>query len=225
VDTANLDRLISSVVIVVALGVVALAFKREASRPAGSTPGLRFEVIGDWESVRRSVKWLDSAGVVEVVQFGDFECPYCRRFAESVEGMSDSVRRLVREGFLAFPLPSHPEARPAALEFLCSASSEARTVHDVLFEAQDSLRSIGARSILASRGLGTSSAHRECVGGNAAAAAVDSNLALGRQLGVRATPTVIVGKWVLSQPPTTAELERIIRAVVAGRDPARMVRE
>ena len=49
---------------------------------------------------------------------------------------------------------------------------------------------------------------------------VDRGLEVGRKIGVRGTPTVIVNRWLLPTPPRdTEEYVRVIRAVLAGEEP------
>lgn len=214
-----LDRILSGVVILVAACVVFLAAKRELSRSNATDPlRIEFKALDESAVVKGLVQWLDSSGTVDVVQFSDFECPFCRGFSETVNGLPDSLRRLVREGVLVFPLPNHAAAQPAALEFLCADQLQRRLLHDALFDAQDSLARTGVQRVLASRGLGMSEGHRSCVRSASGAAIVDSSIAIGNRLGVRATPTVIVGGWLLSRPPTAAQLEKLVRAAAAGND-------
>jgi protein-disulfide isomerase len=78
---------------------------------------------------------------VTVYEMSDFQCPYCRRFAE--ETFPELDRRYIQTGkvrwvFINFPLTSvHRHAAPAAELALCAAKQGAFwRVHDLLFQYQ-----------------------------------------------------------------------------------------
>jgi protein-disulfide isomerase len=80
---------------------------------------------------------------VTVYEMSDFQCPYCKKFAQ--ETFPDLERRYIRTGkvrwvFVNFPLTSvHRHAAPAAELALCAANQkEFWRVHDLLFQYQES---------------------------------------------------------------------------------------
>ena len=79
---------------------------------------------------------------VTIVEFSDFECPFCRKFAAILDQLSPAERDQVRIVFHHFPLPMHPWARAAAEGAACAQlqSSDAFwSMHDRLFENQQSI--------------------------------------------------------------------------------------
>jgi protein-disulfide isomerase len=80
---------------------------------------------------------------VTVYEMSDFQCPYCKKFAE--ETFPELDRRYIRTGkvrwmFVNLPLTSiHPHAAPAAELGLCAAKQgKFWRVHDLLFQHQES---------------------------------------------------------------------------------------
>ena len=78
---------------------------------------------------------------VQVLEFGDFECPVCSQWSLITE--PDVRRRLVEPGtvairYLDFPLEMHPNTWPASMAAAC-ANEQGRfwEMHDQLFSAQD----------------------------------------------------------------------------------------
>jgi protein-disulfide isomerase len=78
---------------------------------------------------------------VEVIEYGDFECPSCGQFATVTE--PDVVARLVNTGqirlrFIDFPLPMHKNTWDASLAAAC-ANDQGKfwEMHDALFANQD----------------------------------------------------------------------------------------
>ena len=76
---------------------------------------------------------------VTIVEFSDFECPYCRTFAEILNQVLLTEKDQVRVVFHHFPLSSHPWARIAAEGAACAQLQNSRAfwlLHDWLFQEQ-----------------------------------------------------------------------------------------
>ena len=77
-----------------------------------------------------------------LVEYADFQCPYCRRGFDVVEALRASYGQDLRVVYKHLPLEIHPEALPAALymEAIALQSPErAWQFHDILFQNQDQL--------------------------------------------------------------------------------------
>ncbi len=97
--------------------------------------------VDEWrlEAVRKSyleTAWGDlsesnGSGVPTIVEFMDYECPYCRM-------IHDSIARAVSEGrvqviYRHLPLPNHDRAEEAALVAICAEQTgDFPTAHDWL---------------------------------------------------------------------------------------------
>ncbi|MDE2059234.1 MAG: thioredoxin domain-containing protein [candidate division NC10 bacterium] len=77
-----------------------------------------------------------------LVEYSDFQCPYCARAYPTVEELRKRHGNDLRFIYKHLPLPFHPQAMPAAqwLEAVAIQSPEkAWKFHDILFENQDKL--------------------------------------------------------------------------------------
>jgi protein-disulfide isomerase len=79
---------------------------------------------------------------VTVYEMSDFQCPYCKRFAEGT--FPEIERRYIKPGkvrwvYINFPLTHlHPHAAPAGELALCAAKQDGFwAVHDLLFQYQE----------------------------------------------------------------------------------------
>jgi len=145
----------------------------------------------------------DSA-LVEVVEFGDFECPACGSFANLTE--PDIRARLVATGqirfrFVDFPLNIHRNTWPAHLASWC-AGEQGRfwEMHDALFMNQDRWSEPATRrperviSELA-RGVGVGMEQYDaCMDTQKYRPQIQANVEEGIRLGVGSTPTFIFGQ-------------------------------
>lgn len=82
------------------------------------------------------------AAPVTVYEMSDFQCPYCKRFAQ--ETFPELERRYIKTGkvrwvYINFPLTHlHPHAVPAGELSLCAAKQKGFwRVHDLLFQYQE----------------------------------------------------------------------------------------
>jgi len=77
---------------------------------------------------------------ITIVEFSDFECPYCQRGAAVVEQLLNEYSGKVKVAFKNLPLPFHKNARPAAKAALAAGKQgKFWEFHDALFNNQRKL--------------------------------------------------------------------------------------
>lgn len=134
---------------------------------------------------------------VAVVEFSDFQCPYCGRFqadtfAQLKKAYVDTGK--IKYVFRDFPLILHEQARGAAIAAHCAGRQDAYwKMHDALFTQQQRLGPELYKELAASLKL-EPAAFASCLNDPAAAAAVDNDLAYGQSVGVQGTPSFFVGR-------------------------------
>jgi protein-disulfide isomerase len=129
---------------------------------------------------------------VTVVEYGDFECPYCAAAAPVLRQLVDESEGRVRLVFRNFPLPDvHPHALTAALAAEAAGAQGAYwPMHDLLFTKQDRLDDRSLKAYAEHLGL-----DGDLVVGEAAQAfgdKVETDFSAGLDEGVAGTPTLIV---------------------------------
>jgi protein-disulfide isomerase len=85
----------------------------------------------------------DKAATITVIEFSDFQCPYCKLAEETLSALRTKYGADVRLVWKNAPLPFHPRAEPAA-ELAMEARAEKGdaafwAVHDAIFAQQDKL--------------------------------------------------------------------------------------
>ncbi len=83
---------------------------------------------------------------ITIVEYSDFECPYCSRGFSTIQQVLKEYPTQVRVLFKHLPLDFHPKAMPAAKYFEAIAiqdPAKALKYHDEIFSNQDKLRNEG----------------------------------------------------------------------------------
>jgi len=139
---------------------------------------------------------------VAIVEFSDFQCPYCGRFQQ--ETFSELKKAYIDTGRVRyisrqFPLPMHPLARDAAIAAHCAAKQQAYwKMRDGLFSQQPRLGPELYKELSATLQL-DGTAFTGCLTDPGTAGEVDADMALGQSLGVRGTPSFFVGRVAKGQ--------------------------
>ncbi len=135
----------------------------------------------------------DKNAPVTIVEFSDFECPYCARFEQTMQQIMQDYKGKVRWVWKYFPLTSiHPYARKAAIAAQCAGEQGKFWEYGyTLFGNQDKFTDSYFGQLAQSMGLNMNK-FNACTAGSEAAQKVDKDLAEGQQLGVNGTPTSFI---------------------------------
>ncbi len=165
-----------------------LASLRDAAKVEFVLERARVEVAGSGPSVGS-----DDAPVT-IVEFSDYECPYCKQAEQVVAQVRDRYPDQVRFEFRHYPLENiHPRARAAAEAAICAETQESFwEFHERVFaDASTDLSDENLRAHAESAGLDLA-AFDACVAERSGKSRVDRDLDAGREAGVEGTPTFFV---------------------------------
>jgi protein-disulfide isomerase len=134
---------------------------------------------------------------VTIIEFSDYECPFCKRasstVAEVLRHYGDKVRFVHRD----FPLNFHQHARLAAEAAACAhAQGKFWEYHDRLWKAED-LSESGLKSLAKETGLDATK-FDECLQKKPHTAAIDRDIEDGTAAGVNGTPAFFINGRMLS---------------------------
>jgi protein-disulfide isomerase len=147
-------------------------------------------------------------GDVTIVEFNDYQCPYCKRAHTAVKSVLAADRK-VKLVFKDLPILGEP-SRIAALAALASRSQNKHlALHNALMEYSGKLDRDRIMEIAASVGLDMAQLQKDMEDPKLKAA-IDRNMALASALGVRGTPAFVVGKQFVPGAIDAEALKQLI---------------
>ena len=140
---------------------------------------------------------------VTVVEFSDFQCPFCLRVMPTLKQLRSKYGDKVRVVWKDFPLTQiHPQAFLAAQAGNCAREQgKFWEYHDKLFGNQSALQADALKRYAADVGLDTAK-FNQCLDSSKYEARVQDALGNGGRLGVSSTPTIFVnGRMINGAQP------------------------
>lgn len=139
---------------------------------------------------------------VTIVEFSDFQCPFCSRLVPTLDQVMAKYPNQVRLVFRQFPLSIHPFAPKAAEAALC-ANEQGKfwEMHDAMFHDQQGLAVEALNAKAVQLGLDAGKFH-SCLDQGKFRATVMSDTSAGEAAGVNSTPAMFInGRFVLGAVP------------------------
>ena len=137
---------------------------------------------------------------VTVIEYSDFECPYCLRHFSTLQQVKKDFPNDVRIVFRHFPLSFHPEAEKAAEASECAADQgKFWEMYDKIFAANEA-GNMGVdvwKSAAKDLGLNTDQ-FNNCLDSGTKASRVAEDLTEGQKIGVQGTPASFVNGELIS---------------------------
>lgn len=205
----------SAIYSALALAAVLLfaAFPMPAQETAGDDEQRSFPAQFDHLGVERG----DPDAALVVREFADYQCPACRSFYPTAKRLMEEYVDTgdVRFILFDFPLRRHQHAVPAAEAARCAGRQDAYwPMHNALFENQDAwskandpVQRFGA---YASELSLDADALIACVESERTREAVMQSRSFALQIGVRSTPTVVVGNKAIEGAPSWPKLRQLV---------------
>jgi len=154
----------------------------------------------------------DANAKVTIVEFTDYECPFCKRYVDETLVQIDKeyietskVRYIIRD----LPLPFHQFSEITAEAAKCAGADKYMAYHDLLFTNQDkwsTMTSVDETLVGYAKSLGINeSMFRDCLISGAQKAAVTADNELAGKGGLGGTPSFVInGKILVGAQPFSA---------------------
>lgn len=150
-----------------------------------------------------------------IVEYSDFECPYCKRGYDTVNEVKKKYGDKVRFMYKHLPLEFHPRALPAAKYFEAVALQStdlAYKFHNMVFENQDKLKSEGEKFLeSAVKKVGADLGKvKKALDGEKVAARLKADKEEATKFDISGTPGFIVNGVAIRGAYPASEFEAII---------------
>ena len=213
---------VTTVVLIVILAVV--AFKNSytgttggavvptgdlAANPSPSAP-IDMKALVDDDAVKG-----DQDAPVTIVEWSDYECPFCGRFYSETEKLIDE--QYVKTGkvkfvYRDFPLPFHTNAQKAAEAAECAGEQgKYWDMHDAIFEQGVQGGVAGFKQYAKNLGLNTAK-FDTCLDSGAMTKETQKDLADGSAMGIQGTPGFIINGKLISGAQPFSVFKQVIDA-------------
>jgi len=186
-------------------------YKAEVSLPMPNLPRVEVAATGPASG--------PADAKITMVEFSDFQCPYCSRAAATVKELEKAYAGKLRLVFRNYPLPFHSDAPKAAEAGACAADQgKFWEMHDAMFTHQSDKLSVEGLKELA-RGIAGLDAVKfdGCLDGGSKKAVVDADMADAQKAGVRGTPAFFINGRSLSGALPIEQFKEVIDAELAGK--------
>ncbi|MBI4152172.1 DsbA family protein [Candidatus Woesearchaeota archaeon] len=160
----------------------------------------------------------DANAPVTIVEFSDYECPFCARFYEQT--LSQINEKYIKTGkvkfvYRDFPLSFHPQAQKAAEAAECAGEQgKYYEMHDLLFEKGVQGGVAGFKQYAQELGLDTGK-FNSCLDSGQMAAEIRKDMADGAAAGVQGTPGFFVNGIEISGAQPFEVFQQVIDAALA----------
>ncbi len=149
---------------------------------------------------------------ITIIQFAEYQCPYCGKARESLDRVEKQYEGKVRLVFRDFPLDFHPRAVPAAVAANCAGKQDKYwPVHNAIMKDQQSLADADLLAIAKTAGVDIAS-WEECRKDPAMEAEVAKDLDDGRKAGVSGTPAFFINGIFINGAQPFEKFKAIIDA-------------
>jgi len=152
---------------------------------------------------------------VTIVEFSDFQCPFCSKAAETSNKVKEKYGEKVRFVFRQFPLSFHKDAHLAAEASLAAhAQNKFWEFHDKLFANQQKLERAALEGYAKELGLNLAE-FKKALDSKTHAATVDAEMKLGEEVAVQGTPTMFLNGARIADPTNFDALSKQIDEALA----------
>ncbi len=155
--------------------------------------------------------------LITIVQFADYQCPYCGKAQESIDQVMTNYEGKVKFVFRDFPLSFHDEATPAAAAANCAGKQDKFwPYHGAIMKNQKALSEADLQKLAAENGLDIAK-WDECRKDPAIVAEIEKDEADGAQAGVTGTPAFFINGIFLNGAQPYEKFKAIIDRELAAK--------
>jgi protein-disulfide isomerase len=153
---------------------------------------------------------------VTIVEFSDFECPFCSEVQNTLKQVMQTYGKDVRLVFKHLPLEGHRNSLPAARAAYCAAEQDRFwQFHDALFASRN-LSPALFEEIANELGLGLPK-FRACLDSEHSRTAIVKDIETARLFRIESTPSFIINGKLIKGAVSFADFQKLIERELSQR--------
>lgn len=169
------------------------------------------------QPVKVDIKNAPILGAVDapltLVEFSDFECPYCMRVQPTIKALLEKYKGQIRLAYLHLPLPMHSQAQAAALAaWAAGQQGKFFEYHDRLFDLKGKIQPSSYEKIAQDLKLNLAKFNKDRQSPQALAQ-VEADEQQAAKLGINGTPTFVLNGVLIPGSLPLEEFEEVIKLV------------
>ena len=221
--TIKMDFAFTATLVICAIVTTGVVLRREFLPPPMRAAGgdQKPAIVPNWrQDMVKGVRLGPDSAPVQLIEFADFECPFCGSFHKTLANVRQHYPTQVSLTYVHFPIPGHRFALPAARVAECAGDQgRFEAMYDQLFDGQDSFGLKPWSEYAIAAGVADLTAFDACIRRTDPVQRIEDGKELGAQLDIQGTPTVVINGWKLPHSPTGEQLETMVKAILAGKSP------
>ncbi len=155
---------------------------------------------------------------VTIQMFSDFECPFCKRAAETMHDLDTEFPGKLRFVWRNMPLPFHKNAMPTALAAMEAWKQKGAEgfwpMHDAFFKDQSQLDRLGIEKTAASLGLDVGKV-LAAVDGQTYKGLIDADKKIAEGAKITGTPGFVINGYYISGAQPLSKFKKIVSRALA----------
>ena len=212
--STDMSHLLTFVLTLCAVALTAVALRREFAPARRETPAVDTARVSAWAAFSATGQREGLYGApITLVEFSDFECPYCARLHDDLRTLRARMGDSLAIVFRHFPMQrTHRFALPAAIAAECAGEQgQFQAYRNLLFSRQDSIGLVSWSDLATRAGVVDGARFSRCVQDESPLPRIRTDQLAGDDLGVDATPTILVNDLKLRGYVGLAVLDSIVR--------------
>jgi len=153
-------------------------------------------------------------GKVKIIVFSDFQCPYCKKFFETVTTLIDNYKDQVALVYKDMPLDFHPQSNNSAMAVHCAADQgKFWEMAKLLYDKQEEWGETEGTTIFEKYTLQlglNQSKFKECLESQKFKEKIEKDTQLAQDFGISGTPAAFINDEFISGAVSEEQLKQVI---------------
>lgn len=157
--------------------------------------------------VETAYLWGNEKAPVMIIEFSDYQCPFCSRVQSTLSKLRDIYRENVVFGYRHAPLPFHREADEAAIAAECARDQgKFSNYHSTLFQNPRNLYIEDLKSYARQVEIKDLEEFNDCLDNEKYRPRLENDQEAAEEAGIRGTPGFVIGRYDPNRRIVTGEI-------------------